>query len=70
MDSKTTIALSTSIPVPKANPPNEMRLRLMLERYKSSRTMSIQRGVAITTLKENHRFPKKNSITRKANMPP
>ncbi len=66
----TTIALSTNMPTPKARPPKDIILRLILPKYIRQKVAIIEMGIDTMITAEERSSRRKNSRTKKASMPP
>lgn len=65
-----TIALSTSIPMPSAIPPNEMMLRVIPAKCTSAKVATTLRGMAVATTSVARKLRKKTSSTTAARIAP
>ncbi len=70
MFSITTIALSTSIPTPSANPPSDIMFIDSPPKYMNVKTTMIDIGMLNVTIAEALKFLKNTKSTRKASTPP
>ena len=68
--SSTTIALSTSIPIPRANPPSVMILRVRLPKYNKAKVAIIETGIAVAITMVLRRLRRNKSSTITASIPP
>jgi len=70
MFSRTTIALSTSMPTPRARPPRVMRLRVNPAKYSSAMVAMMETGMAVAMTSVLRTFRRKKSRTSMVRMPP
>ena len=68
--SSTTMALSTSIPMPRANPPRLMRFKVKPPKYMRVKVAITEIGIAVATTIVLRIFLRKRSRTRMASTPP
>ncbi len=59
MFSKTTMALSTSIPTPKARPPKDIKFKLSLLKYIKTKVATIEIGIAAAITRVGRRLLRK-----------
>ena len=70
MFSSTTMALSTSMPTPRASPPSVIMFSVKPPKYISAKVAMIEIGMAVAMMAVLRRLRRKNSSTSMANTPP
>ena len=70
IDSRTTIELSTNIPIPRASPPSDMMLSETPARFSGAKVISTEIGIATATISVVLKLRRKRKRTITASRPP